>query len=334
MTSTPALPTSPTAAAAPSSLVLRSKESLTPDIVRLTLTRPDGDPAPLPDWRPGAHVDLHLADGLIRPYSLCSDPADRRRWQVAVAREADGGRGGSAYVHDELEPGDVVAVHGPRNHFPLDPAPRYLFLAGGIGITPLLSMLAEAERSGADWQLVYGGRSLAAMAFRAELLAVYGDARVRLVPQDTQGLPDLDALLGTPRPDTLVYCCGPEGLLRAAERRCASWPRGTLRTERFTPPAPGPPLADAAFEVELARTGTTLTVPPGSSVLETVEQAGVDVLFSCREGTCGTCETAVLDGTVDHRDALLTPDERAAHDTMLICVSRAAAACHRLVLDL
>nr|WP_312866427.1 PDR/VanB family oxidoreductase [Streptomyces boluensis] len=309
-------------------LVLTDKEPIAQDVVRLTFARPDG--TDLPAWQPGAHIDLQLSPELTRQYSLCSDPADRTRWQVAVLRAPDG-RGGSAHVHDRLAPGDPIRARGPRNHFALQPSPRYLFLAGGIGITPLLPMLTEAERQGAEWELVYGGRSLASMAFHTELRATYGE-RVRLVPQDEHGLPDLDALLGSPRPDTLVYCCGPEGLLRAVEEGCAAWPADALHTERFAPR--GGQLAGEGeeFEVALARTGRTVTVPPGTSVLDAVEQAGVPVLSSCRAGTCGTCETAVLDGIVDHRDSLLTPTEQAAHDTMLICVSRAA--CPRLVLDL
>ncbi|MBG0851870.1 oxidoreductase [Streptomyces spinoverrucosus] len=308
-------------------LVVADRDHLAEGVVRLTLARPDG--GELPGWQPGAHVDLHLASGLVRQYSLCSDPGDRTRWQVAVLRARDG-RGGSAEVHDRLAAGDPVRVRGPRNNFPLHPAPRHLFLAGGIGITPIRPMVRQAEQRGGDWELVYGGRSLATMAFHAELRQAYGD-RVRLVPEDREGLPDLDALLGTPRPGTLVYCCGPEGLLRAVEERCASWPAGALRVERFAPKS-AVHATEGEFEVELARSGRTLTVPPGTSVLDAVERAGVQVLSSCREGTCGTCETTVLAGTVDHRDSLLTPDEQAAHDTMMICVSRAA--CPRLVLDL
>ncbi|WP_336886035.1 PDR/VanB family oxidoreductase [Streptomyces mexicanus] len=309
-------------------LVLTAKEAVARDVVRLTLARPDG--GALPAWQPGAHIDLVLPDGTTRQYSLCGDRQETDTYRVAVLREP-AGRGGSAYVHDRLAPGDPVRVRGPRDNFVFAPSPRYLFLAGGIGVTPLIPMLAEAERQGAEWELVYGGRSLDAMAFHAELRAAHGE-RVRLVPQDTHGLPDLDALLGSPRPDTLVYSCGPEGMLRAVEERCAAWPPGALRTERFAPKEVQDAGEEREFEVELARSGRTVTVPPGTSVLDAVEQAGVQVLSSCREGTCGTCETTVLAGTVQHRDSLLTPAEQAAHDTMMICVSRAA--CPRLVLDL
>ncbi|QNG37219.1 oxidoreductase [Geodermatophilaceae bacterium NBWT11] len=291
-------------------------------VVVLELADPTG--ADLPAWTPGAHVDLLLTDDLTRQYSLCGDPADRSVYRIGVLREP-AGRGGSAYVHDRLREGDDVDVQGPRNHFELAPSPRYLFIAGGIGITPILPMAAAARAAGADHELHYGGRSRRSMAFLAELEGT-------LHPQDEVGLLDLDALLGTPRPDTLVYCCGPEPLLAAVEEHCAAWPAGTLHVERFASKGVGDVVRAEGFEVELSLTGTTITVTPEQSVLAALEAAGVDVLSSCQEGTCGTCETAVLAGEVDHRDSLLTPDEQAAHDTMFVCVSRAAGP--RLVLEL
>ncbi|MGY1742135.1 PDR/VanB family oxidoreductase [Blastococcus sp. SYSU D01050] len=297
-------------------------------VVVLDLRDPAG--ADLPAWEPGAHVDLLLADGLTRQYSLCGDPADRSVWRVAVLREREG-RGGSAHVHEELHEGATVGVRGPRNHFPLVESPRYLFVAGGIGITPVLPMLRAAEAAGREWELHYGGRSRRSMAFLEALEDATGE-RVTLHPQDEVGLIDLDRLLGTPRPDTLVYCCGPEPLLAAVEARCAAWPEGSLHVERFAPKDAGEPVRTDSFEVELASDGRVLTVPPERSVLQVLEEAGVDVLSSCTEGTCGTCETGVLAGDVDHRDSLLTPAEQAANDTMFVCVSRAAGP--RLVLDL
>jgi ferredoxin-NADP reductase len=226
--------------------------------------------------------------------------------------------------------GDRVHVRGPRNNFPLVGSPRYLFVAGGIGITPLLPMIRAAEAAGADWRLVYGGRRRASMAFLDEL-AGYGD-RVSVRPQDETGLLDLDALLGTPQPDTLVYCCGPEPLLAAVEQRCAGWPRGALHVERFAPRPQAEPARAVAFDVVLAQSGRTLTVPPDRSILSVLEQAGVGVLSSCAEGTCGTCETTVLEGVPEHRDSVLDEQERERNDCMMICVSRACS--DRLVLDL
>ena len=184
-------------------------------------------------WEPGAHLDLQLPGGLSRQYSLSGDPADRTRYRLGILRE-QAGRGGSAYVHDTLRPGQLVEYAGPRNHFRLEPAATYVFVAGGIGITPILPMLAEATAAGADWTLLYGGRTAASMAFTAEL-AAYGD-RVMLWPQDTHGLLDLDGLLGSPAPGTLVYACGPEPLLDAVEQRMAAWPAGSLHLERFAAP--------------------------------------------------------------------------------------------------
>ncbi|WP_395107916.1 PDR/VanB family oxidoreductase [Actinomadura sp. SCN-SB] len=309
-------------------LVVLGRERVADGVVALDLADPDG--AELPAWTPGAHIDLVLGDGLVRQYSLCGDPADRTAWRIAVLREPDG-RGGSAAVHDELHPGTAAIGRGPRNHFPLHPASGYLFIAGGIGITPLLPMLRAADAAGTEWRLVYGGRTVASMAFAGELAAAYGD-RVELRPQDRYGLLDLDAVLSGTAEDTLIYCCGPEPLLRAVEQRCVQRPTGTLHMERFVPRDAGDPVRAESFEVELTLTGRTLTVPPGRSILEVVEEAGVQVLSSCREGTCGTCETTVLGGTVDHRDSLLTPQERDANDTMFICVSRAT--CPKLLLEL
>ncbi|GAA0412373.1 PDR/VanB family oxidoreductase [Microbispora corallina] len=309
-------------------LKVAGKTPIADGVVLVRLVRPGG--GPLPAWTPGAHVDLVLAPGLVRQYSLCGDPRDASAFHVAVLREP-GGRGGSAYVHDRLAEGDTVRVRGPRNHFALAASPRYLFVAGGIGITPILPMIEEAARRGADWRLAYGGRTRASMAFADRLVRDHPD-RVELCPQDQAGLLDLEALLGVPRPETLVYCCGPGPLLAAVEERCASWPEGALRVERFTPEPRNGGEPAAAFEVELALTGTTLTVPQDRSILDVAEEAGVAVLSSCREGTCGTCETTVLDGVPDHRDVLLTEQERAAGDVMFICVSRARSP--RLVLEL
>ncbi|MFI6761769.1 PDR/VanB family oxidoreductase [Micromonospora sp. NPDC050417] len=306
-------------------LVVGDRERVAASVVRLTLVRPDG--GPLPEWAPGAHIDLIVEHGIARQYSLCGDPADRRQWSVCVLLEPES-RGGSRFVHDRLAVDVAVRVRGPRNHFAFESAPAYLFVAGGIGVTPIVPMLAAAEAAGTPWRLVYGGRTRDSMAFVDELLARYGD-RVEIRPQDETGLLDLDRIMADLAPSTLVYCCGPEPLLLAMEAVCQP---GALRVERFAPKEQGPPVRQGSFEVELAASGLVLTVPPDRSVLETIEAAGVSVLFSCTEGTCGTCETTVLAGEPDHRDSLLTEQERAANDTMFICVSRSLGP--RLVLDL
>lgn len=307
--------------------VVTDRRKVADQVVSLLLQSPDGDD--LPTWTPGAHIDLVLPDGLTRQYSLCGDPRDRTRWRIAVLRERES-RGGSAYLHDKIAVGETVRIRGPRNHFALHRARRYRFVAGGIGITPILPLAAAAEAAGADWTLVYGGRTRTSMAFLDEL-AAYGD-HVTVRPEDECGLIDLDTLLAEPAADTLVYCCGPGPLLDAVRRRCSRWPSGALHVERFTPRERGEALSARSFEIELAATGTTLTVPPGRSILDVVEDAGIPVLSSCQEGTCGTCETTVLAGEVDHRDSVLTDEEQKANDTMFICVSRAAGP--KLVLDL
>ncbi|MEH0574156.1 MULTISPECIES: PDR/VanB family oxidoreductase [Streptomyces] len=304
-------------------LVVGQREFAADGVLALTLRHPLGEA--LPAWEPGAHVDVVLGPGLERQYSLCGDPGDRHAWRIAVLREPDG-RGGSAYVHEQLGQGDKVRVRGPRNHFALRTAARYRFIAGGIGITPVLPMLAAAEAAGADWTLLYGGRSRNSMAFTGEL-ARYGD-RVTVAPQDETGLLDLGSVLDALPEGALVYCCGPGPLLDAVEERC---PSGALHVERFQA-KDQPAGQDGEFEVELAQSGRTLTVAPGVSVLDTVRAAGVEVLFSCTEGTCGTCETDVLEGTPEHRDSVLTAEEREAGETMMICVSRCLG--KKLVLDL
>ena len=295
------------------------------DVVEIAFEKPDG--TPLPPWTPGAHIDLLLGADTTRQYSLCGTPADPARYRVAVLRAPDS-RGGSTRVH-ALSPGDDIRIRGPRNHFPLLAAPRYLFIAGGIGITPMLPMIEAAEAAGADWQLHYGGRSLASMAYLSTL-GSYGD-RVHLVPQDEQGILDLATILGSPTGGTLVYCCGPEPLLAAVESACDSWPPGALHLERFSAKPRESGTDDTSFELVLQRSGISVSVGPDQTVFEAMRAAGVPVLGSCLEGICGTCETGVLEGDVDHRDSVLDEDEQEAMDAMMVCVSRCHSA--RLVLD-
>lgn len=314
-------------------LEVRSRTEVADDVVALELADPAG--GELPAWEPGAHVDLVLSPGLVRQYSLCGSREDRGTWTVAVLREEDG-RGGSREVHDRIAVGDKVAIRGPRNHFPLVDAESYVFVAGGIGITPILPMVAEVDRRGLPWRLVYGGRSRSRMAFASELADRYGE-RVTLHPQDRSGLLDLDGILASAPAGAAIYCCGPGALLDAIEERHAGRPgAGPLHVERFAPRTRQEPAGgvggDGDFEVELASSGRVVPVPAGVSVVEALEEAGVPVETSCREGTCGTCETAVLGGTPDHRDSILDDDERAAGDVVFPCVSRATSA--RLILDL
>jgi ferredoxin-NADP reductase len=285
----------------------------------------------LPAWTPGSHIDLRVAPGVERQYSLCGDLEDRSRWRVAVLRE-DAGRGGSVAAHDALLEGQRARVRGPRNHFAfaVTPGTRYRFVAGGIGITALRGMVRAAEAAGADWELDYAGRSRRAMAFAAELAEAHPD-RVRIFAADEGARLDVAALVASATPETAVYACGPKRLIDELEERCAGWPEGALHLERFEAKEFGDPVWPGPFEIELALSGQTLTVPPEKTVLEVMEENDVLVLSSCRTGTCGTCETPVLEGEIEHRDSVLTPAERADGLVMMVCVSRAA--CPRLVLD-
>ncbi|MES5825048.1 PDR/VanB family oxidoreductase [Streptomyces sp. RG80] len=287
-------------------LLVASREEVADGVVQLRLEGRD-----LPRWEPGAHLDLVLPSGLVRQYSLCGDPADTSSYTLATRLVADG-RGGSREVHEQVAEGMELEVRGPRNRFPLVEADSYVFVAGGIGITPILSML-RALPDGARWRLLYCGRSRESMPFVAELERL---DRVTVAV----GVPDLDAL-EVPE-DAAVYCCGPDGLMAAVAER---FPR--VHLERFTPRATAP---GGSFELELRRSGRTLTVPADSTVLAAVRRELPDTLYSCEQGFCGTCQQRVLEGEVDHRDELLTDGERG--DSMLICVSRARS--ERLVLDL
>lgn len=312
-------------------MVVCAREAITPDVITLTLRRDDGEA--LPEWEPGAHIDLVLSEGLVRQYSLCGDPRDRRTWTIAVLREVDG-RGGSKQIHETVHEGSRIRVRGPRNHFRLEPAPGYIFIAGGIGITPLVPMLTAASEAGAEWHLTYGARHRRSMAFADRLRADYGK-RVTLHPQETHGHIDLDSVLGKldePDEHTLVYCCGPSALLDAVEQRCPPEIRERLHTERFRPVENSASNTSESFEVQIDSTGEVLTVGPDETILDVLRGHGYPADASCEEGTCGTCETAVLAGAIDHRDSVLTPSERQQGDLMMVCVSRAA--CSRLVLDL
>lgn len=300
-------------------LVVSRKELIADDVVLLEFADPDG--GDLTAWEPGAHIDLLLPGDMSRQYSLCGDVANRRVWQVAVLREPEG-RGGSIYLHDELAAGASIRIRGPRNNFAFDKAGSYIFVAGGIGVTPMLPMIAAAESAGASWELVYGGRTKSSMSFVDHLTSTYGE-RVSVRPQDEFGLLDLPGLLGTVRGDTAVYCCGPEPLLQAIENACEPWPAGSLHLERFSPKALEEPLLAESFEVECQMSDKTITVPPGKSIVDVMQENDIPIVVSCQEGTCGSCETVILAGTPEHRDSILTPAEREANETMMVCVSRA-----------
>lgn len=296
------------------------------EIVSLAFRHPES--ANLPEWQPGAHLEIALPSGKLRQYSLCGDPTDRQIYRVAVLREPNG-RGGSVEVHDSLRVGRSYALRGPRNHFALQPAPAHLFIAGGIGVTPILPMIA-AMAPEADWRALYCGRTRAGMAFLRDL---EGRSRVRIVSDDREGRPDFMTEIASCAPGTRVYCCGPPGMLDVVATAAAARSDITLCTERFA--AAPPDLSTAAsyqVELHLARSDITLTMEPGESVLQAVRRVKPDVPWSCESGFCGTCETAIIEGDVEHLDQLHSEAERKANRTMMICVSRPRSS--RLVLDL
>ncbi|MGP6170071.1 PDR/VanB family oxidoreductase [Microbacterium sp. A204] len=276
-------------------------------------------------WTPGSHIDLVLPGAPVRQYSLCGDP-ESGRLRIAVLREQHS-RGGSKAVHEAVRPGDEVVVRGPHNHFELEPAADYLFIAGGIGITPILPMVRAAHAQGVPWRLVYLGSTRRRMAFLEEL-ARLECGEVTIGARDEGSRTDLVSVVAA-HPHSAVYACGPERMLSALQELLQAEPE-RLHLEYFVAPevkyAPG-----GAFSIRLAHTGVELSVEPDQSVLEVMRDAGVEVLTDCEEGICGSCETRVLEGEIEHRDFVLTSQERAHMDCMMVCVSRAN--CSLLVLD-
>jgi ferredoxin-NADP reductase len=302
------------------------------DVIALTLV--PSAAGRLPRWHPGAHIDVHLPSGLARQYSLCGDPEHLDAYRIAVRRIPDGG-GGSIEMHS-LRVGSSVMTHGPRNAFPLtvpgygSPTQRFRFIAGGIGITPILPMLGLAARLGVDWSMVYAGRSRDSLPFLDEV-ARFGD-RVQIRTDDVSGVPRASELLGECPDGTAVYACGPAPMLTAIRAQLADRHNVELHFERFA----APPVVDGTeFTVAIGSTGQTLCVGADETLLAALGRAGVHAPYSCQQGFCGTCRTRVLgvrDGAVDHRDTLLTYPERDS-GMMLICISRAAEGA-QLTLDL
>ncbi|QNI04971.1 oxidoreductase [Mycobacterium kubicae] len=288
------------------------------DVVALTLAAIDGQP--LPYWFPGAHIEVHLPSGRVRQYSLCGAPDNRDSYRIAVRRITAGG-GGSMEMHDDMRVGAMVTTEGPRNGFPLSlpghgsTMQHLRFIAGGIGVTPILPMLAKAEAVGVNWSMLYAGRSADSMPFLDELVR-YGD-RVVVRTDNVHGTPTAADLLGDCPDGTAVYACGPAPMLTAIRTALAGRRQVELHFERFA----APPVIDGEeCRVSIASTGMIVDVGADETVLAALQRAAVPVRYSCHQGFCGLCRTRVLDGTVDHRDTLLTEDERG--EAMLLCRSR------------
>jgi vanillate O-demethylase ferredoxin subunit len=289
--------------------------------------------APLPAFTAGAHIDVHLPNGLVRQYSLCNDPAETHRYLIAVLRDP-ASRGGSQAVHDQVHPGMTLSISPPRNHFPLaESAPHHVLLAGGIGITPLLSMAQRLEHIGASFELHHCARDAARTPFQSHLSQLGLGSRCQLHLDDRDGPLDLVALLRNAPPLAHLYVCGPQGFMEAvlSTARAQGWAEERLHREFFGATTPQA-ATSAAFELELGRGGRVIQVAAQQSALQALLAAGVDIPMSCEQGVCGTCLTRVLDGQPDHRDHYLTPEEQAANDQFLPCCSRSQSP--RLVLDL
>jgi ferredoxin-NADP reductase len=300
-------------------LRVRSITYLAEAIHGLELVDPRG--RDLPRFAAGAHIDLR-AGGFWRQYSLCTDPAERRRYCIAVLHESES-RGGSRHLHVAARVGDLVEVSLPRNNFPLAAAAdRHLLIAGGIGIAPLMSMIAELQRRQADFQLHYCTRSPERTAFRDALMPLAGDGRVRFHHDGgdpTRGL-DIAAALGDPRPGTHLYYCGPPPLMAAASQAAAAWPPGTVHYEYFTAAPSEVVEDDRPFHVRLVRAGAEYEVPVGQTIVDVLRRHGVAVRTSCELGYCGACLTPYLAGEPDHRDQVL--DENGRRRYVLICCAR------------
>src|SRR5450830_983361 len=283
-------------------------------IVSVELMSPEG--AALPAFEAGSHIDLHLANGVVRSYSLLNAPAERHRYVVGVLNDRNS-RGGSRYVHEQLRVGATLTISAPRNNFPVDEnAAHSVLVAGGIGITPISCMLTYLRGRGKSAELLYCARSRAEAAFVNELLQQ----------------PDLRAFLASKPKDAHFYCCGPTPMLNAFEAMCAELDLPNVHIERFAAAENVEPAQTDEYVAELARSKKSVTVPAGKSLLDALLDAGLDVDHSCREGVCGACETKVLEGEPEHRDGVLSKSEKASNKMMMVCVSGCKG--RRLVLDL
>lgn len=311
-------------------VVRKTREAL--DIAGFELAALDG--APLPPFSAGAHIDVHVCDGLVRQYSLCNDPRETHRYLIGVLRDPYS-RGGSAAMHGGIHEGDVLRISAPKNHFPLVPAARSLLFAGGIGVTPILCMAERLAHAGADFAMHYCSREPARTAFHERILAspFAGQVQFHFDTGAASQKLDLRALIAVPDPDTHLYVCGPGGFIEHVlnTAKGLGWGSAQIHFEYFAAKAQDS-SADAAFEVTIASSGKTFAVPADRSVVAVLADNGIDVPTSCGEGVCGTCITRVLDGVPVHRDAYFTDEEKARNDQFTPCCSRSLS--KRLVLDL
>jgi ferredoxin-NADP reductase len=329
MVATPAV-AAPTAAEVTKGLIevrLQAIRYAARDTNMYELTRVDGKA--LPPYEPGAHIDVHLPNGLVRQYSLLEAEPDPARYTIAVKRDP-ASRGGSRCVHDELRVGRTLTISAPRNNFPLaEDAKHVILFAGGIGITPIWCMVQRLAKLGRSWQLYYACRSRADMAF-LQALEEMSSSQFHFDDESAGKFLDVAAIIAGAPKDTHLYCCGPTPMLKAFEAATASWPRAQIHVEYFTPKQEAPKTG--GFVVELARSGREFVIPEGKTILQVLLDAGLDVDYSCELGICGACEQRVISGEPEHRDAILTEEEQASNTKVMICC--AGCKSERLVLDL
>jgi len=313
-------------------LQVTERRNLAPDVIELKFKAEDG--TPLAAWEPGSHIDLRLADGLIRQYSLVEPVTGQDgTWTIAVLVEQLG-RGGSRFIDRNLKEGTTVKTSGVRNHFEMSPGSKYLFIGGGIGITPLIAQFRKAIASGASARLIYCGRERARMAYLTDLETEF-PGLVEVFDLSEGQLLDVAGTIDSLDADTQVYCCGPDSLMDAVEIAMSTSDRlPYMHLERFTPRNPADFNDNFEFEVFAATSDIEFTVPDDESILVAADFEGILVPGDCLEGTCGSCETRVIEGEVEHRDTILSAAQQATNEVMMICVSRAAPGCKRLVLDL
>ena len=317
------------------SLVVTAYKAEALDIVSLELRRPAG--GDLPAFEPGAHLEIALTrtadenESLIRHYSLCNDPSERHRYVIAVGRAKDG-RGGSEAVHTRVRIGTKLVAHAPRNNFRLlSDAPHYQFIAGGVGITPILCMIRWCVSHGKSWSLLYCTRSRVRAAFYEELQGHVEQVQFHF-DDEASTVPDIHDLLKRVPNNAQLYCCGPFALMKAVEKESSGRPAGSVHFEWFSAAPRESEAKETAFKVILRSSGRRLDVMPHRSILETLEANGVSVPFSCREGLCRTCEVGLCEGEADHRDFVLSDLERRQQESVIVCVSRSKT--RSLLLDL
>jgi phthalate 4,5-dioxygenase reductase subunit len=307
-------------------MTITGRRDLTPYITEFTLIATDG--SPLEPYGPGAHVTIETPSGAMRRYSLVGDGLDPETYVIAVKRERES-RGGSSSMHGQAEVGRTIMVQPPENNFSLKPAPKYLLIAGGIGVTPIYSMASRLAADGKNFDIIYCSRSVEEAAYLSEMKEAFG-RRLKVHHDDGDPAKAYDFWDHFAEIKNMhVYCCGPKPLMDGILSISGHWPEGRVNFEDFKP-VEVVRVDDVAFDVELAKSGRTVTVPADKSILEAVRESGVKTTSSCESGTCGSCKCRLLGGDPDHRDMVLMDDER--DDFVMICVSRAKTG--GLVLDL